>query len=140
MYMQKIHDNLLKSLEQTEPPKYLYLNIIERIRMEKERSSRIRFWVFSGITLASFLTAIPALQYSIDGLSQSGTMQYLSLIFSDGTTLLTYWQEFALTIAESLPIIWLAALFASIFAMLGSIKLAFENRGSGFAPAKLSIK
>lgn len=135
--MQSNYKKLFSNLNQAEPPHQLYLNIISRIELETARTARTRFILFSAVTLAALIAVIPAFQYALQEFTRSGFSQYLSLIFSDGGTMLAYWQEFTLTLAESLPIFGPALFLSVIFILLGSLKLTMENMGAAFGHHKL---
>lgn len=131
------YKNILKNIRQIDPPRHLYPDIISRIEAENSKAARMRFTMFLGMTLASLSVAIPAFQYAFQEFYKSGLPQYLALIFSDGGTMLAYWQDFTLALAESLPIFGLVMLFSAIFIVLGSLKLMLENMPAAFGHHKL---
>ena len=115
-----------------EPPERLYGNILIRIEREKIRAARIRFAVLGTTALASTLALIPAYQYAASEFTQSGFLQYLSVVFSDSSIAAVYWKEFALTLAESAPVLGATILLSVIFALLGSFALTIKNARRAF--------
>ncbi|MDD5431031.1 MAG: hypothetical protein PHP03_02290 [Candidatus Pacebacteria bacterium] len=125
--MEKNCEKLFNNLNQEEPPKELYCGILARIQFERRRAARIRLVFFAGTALASIFGLIPALQYFIGELNSSGFHHYISLIFSDGGILISYWKEFILSLAESLPILGITAILSLVFIFLESIKFILRN-------------
>src|SRR3989344_2995718 len=113
-----------------EPPERLYGNILIRIEREKNRAARIRFAVLGTTALASTLALIPAYQYAASEFTQSGFLQYLSVVFSDSSIAAVYWKEFALTLAESAPVLGATILLSVIFALLGSFALTIDRKST----------
>jgi hypothetical protein len=58
---------------------------------------------------------------------QSGLSEYLSLLFSDGGSIISYWQTYIMSIVESLPIIPITIVVASISIFVWSMNTAFTN-------------
>lgn len=135
--MNDSHRNIFKNIRQIDPPGNLYPDIISRIEAESAKAARRRFVLFLSVTLISLSATVPVFQYAAQEFYRSGFPQYLSLIFSDGGTILAYWQDFTLVLAESLPIFGISLLFSIIFIMLGSLKLAAGNMQTAFGHHKL---
>ncbi len=135
--MRKGYDALLKNLGHINPPERLYRNILVRIESAQVRKAKVRF-VFTGTTaVCSLVALIPALQYTIREFSQSGFLQYSSLLFSDSAAIATYWKEFTLSLAESFPIFGITAILSILFVFLGSLKIIASNIKTIFIPAQL---
>ncbi len=126
------YEKLFQSLRHIEPPQELYGGIVARITREQRHRAIIRLFFLGFAVLLSFAALIPTFRYLSNDFYQSGSYQYLSLIFSDGGMLISYWKEFMLSIAESLPIISIAAFLSILFIMLGSLKLAAQNIKTAF--------
>lgn len=113
--------------ENIEPPERLYLGILARIEREKRRIARIRLAFFGIVAGASLASIIPSFQYVMREFAQSGFYEYLSLLFSDSGAVLASWREFALSLAESLPITEITIFLVMVFVFLVSAKLAIKN-------------
>src|ERR1035437_9661494 len=80
-------------------------NIWNFILERNKKFARIKFFVFSIFGLASLAGLVPATKMLLNGFTQSGFSDYFSLLFSDGKSVISYWQEFAFSLAGSLPIL-----------------------------------
>ena len=126
--MRKDYEKLFSRLEPLKPPEELFGKIMERIhRQERLAALRKRLIIFS-IGLAGSLAAfVPALRLMQQSLAESGFAQFFSLIFSDFGIVLTYWQNFALTLLESLPALSIAVFLVTIFVFLESLKFLVRD-------------
>ena len=113
--------------ENIEPPERLYLGILARIESEKRRIARILLAFFGVVAAASLAAIIPSFQYAAREFAQSGFYEYLFLLFSDSGAVLASWREFALSLAESLPITEITIFLVMVFVFLVSAKLAIKN-------------
>ncbi|MDD5547472.1 MAG: hypothetical protein PHN74_01025 [Candidatus Pacebacteria bacterium] len=125
--MEKNCEKLFKSLKEIEPPKELLGGILSKIEFEKRKIARLRLAFFAGTALASIFGFIPATRYFINELNSSGFHHYASLIFSDGGVLISYWKEFILSLAESLPVLGIIAILSLVFVLLESIKFILKD-------------
>jgi len=101
-------------------------NIWQAIVLRDRHIARIKLWAFSIIGLVSFIGLIPVLKIMLSDLTQSGFYEYLSLIFSSGS-IITYWKDFLLLIAESLPVISIISSLTLIFIFFLSIRYALKQ-------------
>lgn len=130
-----INDNykkLFQKLEQMEPSEKLRDGILTRIDFEKRRSAMIRLAFLGTLATASFTAMILFFQDLMREFYQYGFYQYFSLIFSDGSVVMSYWKELTLSLAESAPLIEITILLAMILVFLVSLKLAIKNIGVNY--------
>lgn len=125
MNTEEKYKKLLGSINLVEPPKGLEGRIMRRINEEEKQISRVRAWAFGGSSLASFGLSLWAIIYLVKSASESGFWQYLSLAFSDGTVL-AYWKEISLSLAESLPITSLIMALATTGFFIWSFTKTFK--------------
>jgi hypothetical protein len=104
------------------PSEGLYRAILARIDFEKIRQARRRFVLFTTTSLVSCVGLIYALKYTVESFFASDFPQYFSLIFSDGTSILSYWKEFLFVLSESLPVAGILMLLAVFIITLLSVK------------------
>ncbi|MCX6739238.1 MAG: hypothetical protein NT098_04295 [Candidatus Parcubacteria bacterium] len=130
--MDKSHKKFLPGLVNIAPPREVYNHILFRVEMERVRMARTRLALFGGTSLLAGFALYPVFQYAAEGFSRSGSYEYLSLIFSDGTALLPYWKEFFFTLVESLPIFEIALVLTVSLVLLESIKLSIKNLPRAF--------
>ncbi len=135
--MEKGHETLFKKLARINPPNRLYGDILMRIEFEQIRKTKVWFAFMGTTAVCSFLALIPTLQYTIRELSQSGFLQYSSLLFSDSAAIALYWKEFTLSLAESLPLLGITTVLSILFIFLGSLKFIASNAKIIFMPAQL---
>lgn len=107
-----------------EPPVGLEQVILASIRRLIRR--RLAYWI--SLSVASLGATIAALVYLLKALSQSGFGQYLSLIWSDKTMVLTYGKELGLTLVESLPVLELAIFCVVIGIFVWSFTQIIKNK------------
>ncbi len=106
----------------------LFEKIMLRIKAEQKRMAlKRKIAGFSFVLAVSFLGLIPAIKMAYSGFAESGFVPLFSLAFSDTSIVMVYWQNFALSLLESLPITGLMAIGVSLFALLGSLKFLSKN-------------
>ncbi len=110
-----------------EPKNQLKKSVIGKIKA-LEMKKTINNVVFSSlISLASIASIVFFIINIINDASKSGLSQYLSLIFSDGKLIASYWQTYVLSVVESLPIIPIAIVVASFSIFVWSLNKFLEN-------------
>jgi hypothetical protein len=110
-----------------EPSLNLKNSIINKIKKEEMKMTIYKIVISSVVSLTSVLVAIIFVINIIQDASQSGLTNYLSLLLSDGASILSYWQSYALSIVESLPIIPITIVFASIWIFVWSISSVIDT-------------
>ena len=105
-----------------EPPIGLFEKIINRIHKEECVLVLRRIIIFSTTLVISLIGFFPALSLLMSGLNQSGFLNFFSLMFSDSSTIMTYWQSFAMVLLQTLPALSLALFLAVLLTLLQSIK------------------
>jgi hypothetical protein len=102
-------------------PENLSENVWRAIIARDQRITRIKLWAFASVAALSVSLLIPAFRILLTDFKQSGFYDYLSLIFSSGGSIISYWKELAFSLAESLPaisiILTLSLLFICFFSM-----------------------
>jgi len=120
------------------PPDDLLGKIMQRIDQEKRLLTlKRRLFLFSAGLIGAIILFIPALKGVISGLTQSGFIQYFSLLFSDAEIVLAYWQNYALSLLETLPVMSLILLLATVFAILELLKLLANDLKNIFISKQL---
>ncbi len=110
-----------------EPPAGLLEKILFRIKKE-QRFLAIRqgiiFFVFLACSVVLFW---PALIMLLSDISKSGFIYFFSLLFSDFSTVLTFWQSFIMTLLETLPAVSIAIFLAVVVIFLQSVKILAKD-------------
>ena len=128
----KKDEGLYRTLRVVEPPQGLYGAIMARVDLAKRRAAKMRAGLFGVVALVSAGALVPALQYTANQLYASGFNDYLSLMLSDHTLVLTYWREFGLSLIESLPSLALLLLLPIAVALVWSLVRLVRNARTGF--------
>ena len=110
------YKNLFNS-STNKPSSDLYDKVLNRIAQEKNILIIKKRLIISSITFSiSFVCFISSIFAFISAASASGFSEFFALIFSDFGTILSYWQNFALSLLETAPIInFILFLVVSIF-------------------------
>lgn len=95
----------INKISQTRPPKALFEIVSKRISQERKlKQLKRRLFFYTLAFTFSLILCLISLFWSKSQFSKSGFFEYLSLIYFDFNIVLTYWQDFALTLLEILPI------------------------------------
>ncbi|HTK04069.1 MAG TPA: hypothetical protein VL500_00635 [Candidatus Eisenbacteria bacterium] len=129
--MRKDVENLFSKLEPPPAPEGLAGKIMDRIGHEQRRTALVRrIAVFSVGLAASAAAFVPAFLSVRTSLAESGFGQYLSLLFSDGGTVMSAWQDFGFALMESLPAAGIAACLAALLFFTASFMLVTHDMRS----------
>lgn len=104
-----------------EAPAGLYQAILSRVAYAKRRAARIRTVLFGVLALTCAVLLVPVLQYAAEQFYASGFYNYLTLIISDRGFVFTYWQQFTLSLLESLPSLALLLVIPVVGALMYSL-------------------
>ncbi len=115
------------NIERVLPRENLRGMVLAIINAERKRLAKIRLFYTSAFGLVSLLAVVPVTQYFLAEFSQSGFYQYLSLIFSDGSTALANWKELTLSLLESLPVTSMTIILVIIFALVVVTKFIIRD-------------
>jgi hypothetical protein len=125
--MKDTYEQLIKKMTDVECPSALAGRIFNAIERARRRQARLKLALFGGIALCSFVAFVPAWNYFVNDFYQSGSYQYLSLIFTDGATLLSSWKVFSLSVVESFPYLSATGVLGAIFAALASFRFLADD-------------
>jgi hypothetical protein len=116
-----------ENLNQIEPPAELLNKVFVRLKYEQKKARIKIFVLFSVGILGSVFVFIPMLIGTIAEIRQSGFANIFSLVFSDFQAVIMVWDDFLMSLLETLPIIHFAILFASVYIFLRTIKYFAKN-------------
>lgn len=123
---------------EVEPSAGLLAAVFARIDSEARRSAR-RHLVVAGVTaVVSLMTLFAVVWQTILAFGQSSFIQYLSLLASDGSSILAFWGELGLSLLESLPLAGLIGVFATLFLFMLALKMVGKYLGSPHSPGHLA--
>lgn len=115
-------------------PKGLRKNILLSIRKEERRRARLYLFVATIIAPSSALGIWFAASFMVQEFLNSSFYTYFSLLFSDTDIVLAYWQQFALSLAESIPLIGVTISLGALAVLLISIRVFAQNMRGSFTP------
>lgn len=119
-----MNEDLSKIIKQAYSyPEYKLSDDIWRA-IEAKQSKELKFKaVISGLLgFVSFFGFIIVFNFTKSQLDSSGFSHYLSLAFSDGSLIASFWKEYLLSLADSVPFASLGALSFLLFSTLISIR------------------
>jgi len=126
--MDKHLKNLMSNLKYPELPEKLFSKIMTRIHKEQKLSTiRTRLIIFSVTFISSIIALLPTTQALITSFKESGFMEFLSLIISDIEIVFNNWQDYSITLLESLPVTNIAILLTILFISLKSMQYIAIN-------------
>lgn len=106
----------------------LFEKIMLRIEGEKKMMAvRRKIAIFSVVLACSLLGLVPATKAVVSGFANSGFVQLFSLVFSDTEIVMGLWQNFALSLLETLPVNGILIAGFLTFAFLGSLRFLSKN-------------
>jgi len=109
------------------PSPELFIKIMKRIRKEERILLFKKITFLSVILVGSVVAFVPAIKMLIEESESSGFIYFVSLLFSDFEIVKTYWQNFTLTILETLPTVGVALCLAVLLTFLQSVKSLSKN-------------
>ena len=126
--MREDYERLFNHLQSPELPGGLLAKIIYRINEERRfLTIRRRIFLFSIGLVGSLVAFIPAFKMAKSGLIESGFTQFFSLLFSDAGIVIANWQSYSYSLLETLPVLGLMALLATVLVFLESLKLLSKD-------------
>ena len=110
-----------------EPSTDLAENIWQTIMRRNKRQIQFRLWAFACLGIASLGGLVPVFKMLLGDLTQSGFYEYFSLIFSDGGSIVSYWKELVLSLAESLPVMSIIFALSLVFVFFLSMRFLMKQ-------------
>jgi hypothetical protein len=97
-------------------------DIFRVIQAKSARISKFKKFGYLGLSVLSLSGSVFSIKILIEQSIRLGFYDYLSLAFSDGGVLATYWKEYTLSLVDSLPVASLVASFFLLFVLFISIR------------------
>jgi hypothetical protein len=110
-----------------EPSDNLKSSILNKIKIEERKRTIFKIVFSSVVSLASVSMAAVYIINIVKDFYQSGLSEYVSLLFSDGVSMASYWQSYVMSIVESLPIVPITIAVASIGVFVWSVNMALTS-------------
>jgi hypothetical protein len=109
-------------------PSSLCEKVVARVRIAEEKAARRDSLVCLAMACVSFVLCIGAGFWLWGDLGRSEFFQSFSLLFSDSSIVLKYWQDFSSTLFEALPLLSLASCFLALSVAVASVYALFKYR------------
>jgi hypothetical protein len=126
-------------LDELPLPLGLKSRIFARLALAKRRRARTRFALQSLVFFFSGVSLVPLAQYAGSEFYASGFYDFATLLFSDRVAVLSSWQEFTLSLLESLPSIALLLMAAALITLVWSLRRAVINGKTAFTSLPQAI-
>lgn len=121
-------DKILSKINQPEPRACLFELIWLAIQKQKQLAVIKRRLVLSIILSAiTGIGFVPLAKLTRTGFSTSGFWQFFSLIFSDFSAVIYSWQNYLISLLETLPVTNLILLLAVFLIFLEMLKFLVKN-------------
>ncbi|OHA16806.1 MAG: hypothetical protein A3C79_00555 [Candidatus Taylorbacteria bacterium RIFCSPHIGHO2_02_FULL_45_28] len=92
-------------MEKIRPPQDLKRNILLGIAKEEFRRAKVYFTVAATVLPVSLVAMFLSGRYLLNSFYESGFYDYLSLLFSGDSIVLSYWEELMYSLVETMPIV-----------------------------------
>lgn len=120
-------------MDRLKAPSKLRQTILGSIRSEERRKARIYLVASTATLLISVIGFIYSIGYLFQAFQTSEFYSYFSLVFSDPDIIFGYWQDIALSLAESLPVLAVTVLLFATWSSLASVRIMARNVRSAFS-------
>jgi len=110
-----------------EPREGLFEEIMGCIRKKRLFYAKCRMAAFFLLFVGSATAFLPVLRIAAVEFSESGFLEFISLLVSDSGVILVSWQNFLLALAESLPAVSLAMLLTVAMIFLRSFQIISKD-------------
>jgi len=121
-------ENIFKTLGELKSPTLLSSKILFRINQEQIKRAKIQMIITRTIGGLSFVAFFPILINLISQLQNSGFWYYVSLFFTDTSTVALYWKQFSMSLIEATPMFPLTLILLSLLGLFISFKFAFIKK------------
>ena len=114
-------------MDEIKPRGELRQKILFSINKEEIRHAKVYFFVSITTASASVFGLIFSVRFMVQEFYQSSFGSFLSLIFSDPSTLISYWKELSMSLLETLPILGITISLIAVYSFLFSIRTLVKN-------------
>ena len=112
-----MEQNIQKLFKQAsyQPESRLSGDVLCFIESKSSRRIKLKRLVYLSASALSLSGSVISIVSLIDKLGRAGFYDYFSLAFSDSGVVASYWKEYILTIADSLPVVSIILSFSLLF-------------------------
>ena len=126
MYM---NENLKSCLQQVEykPDDLLTQKIWENLCTKNKNRALVKLYLFLAAIVISATSFVPVFKMLLSDFAKSGFYEYLSLAFSTNGAITSYWKDFILSLAESLPMMSIIFTLGIVLVFFVSLRYALKQ-------------
>jgi hypothetical protein len=124
-----MQQDLAKILQKAKfkPEENLPEKVWSAVVLYDKKTTRLKLWFFSCVGFLSLVGIIPMFKILLTDFAQSGFYEYLSLAFSSSGSIIKYWGDFTILLAESLPVVSIIASLTLVFIFFISLKYTMRE-------------
>lgn len=108
----------MNSVQDINPPKHLKMAVLKRIKTEQLKMQMRKKVLYMSSFVVSGIAVFASVAIFGKEILASDFWSIASLAFSDMGTVATHWQDFGLSLLETLPVLSIIALLAPVFVAL----------------------
>ncbi|MFA7252651.1 MAG: hypothetical protein WC027_02235 [Candidatus Paceibacterota bacterium] len=121
-------EKAFKSLGESESLDLLNSKILLRIDQERVKRLKRQSLITKFVGGLSFISFFPIFINLVSQMQNSGFWNYLSLLFTDTSIVMTYWKQFSMTLIETAPVFPLTLILVSLLGLSLSFKFGFIKK------------
>ena len=125
------YQTFLSNFDRAAPPEGLLDEVLLRIYGVQRRWTRVRTALFGFCAVAAGALLVPAWGALQNELALSGFTRFVSLAFSDWSTIITYGKDLGISLLESLPVFSAVAVLGLLLAFMASLGGLVRNAEAG---------
>jgi hypothetical protein len=121
-------EKAFKTLGELKSPDLLNSKILLRIDQERVKRLNRQVLITRIVGGLSFVSFFPIFINLVSQMQNSGFWNYLSLLFTDTSVVVTYWKSFSMSLIEATPVFPLTLIFISLLGLSISFKFGFIKK------------
>jgi ABC-type microcin C transport system permease subunit YejE len=116
------YKKLISRLPADEPSSDIITAVLGRIKHARIVRARLHAALHGSLIILAIIAFIPAVGNLMASADHSGFSSYVSLIVSDGSSMLGAWQPFVLSIVDSAPILEIGIILGLLLIFANSLR------------------
>ena len=134
------HQHQNTAIEALECSGRIFTQVVMRIERSRTKRNRWHAALHGALTVGAVAGIIPAVTYLIQEATQSGFVQYASLVGSDGSYAVANWKELLWSMAESMPILETALVLAILLVLINSVHYVLQYIRAQNPGARIEVR
>ncbi len=121
-------EKAFKGLGDLKSPDLLSSKILLKIDQERVKRLNRQVLITRIVGGISFVSFFPIFINFVSQMQNSGFWNYLSLLFTDTSVVMTYWKSFSMSLVEATPVFPLTLILISLLGLSISFKFGFIKK------------